>query len=715
VSGIAEQLDNFVAASAYTAMTAPPGDAFYDCLDHDDICNGPLRDFDSPDMSCDEIDNGDFHDVPEPPLAVLQVMTRTTTPRRQRAPTEAIRMSRAASLAKVASPCNLEHGPLIDSATDTDVIGSDSIAFATNVQPCDPFKLETISGICVSKQRADLATPLVTMLAAPIVKSSKSSIVAASTIHDAGYAIVSDSTGLTLHKDGIATEAVPDGNMYRLPVVERSRVDDEVNHAVRLHRKTIAARVLKKMILHRKRGHRPADPVDCDGCSLQLTRTPARRLKSDAKRHGESRGLVAGIDYVTGLPADNDGNTAVFGLVVASRTKGQSVAWYQPVKSHSGDDAIAAFKECEFRVSLMFPPGEFKLARVHSDCEKSLIGPLCALLKSRGIWPTNTEGYDHNGNAVVENRNRVLQQGVRSALVTATGGRCRYAEIWGTAFMHINDCVNHTSYAGEPSAVENCGGLKVDLESESLGVYGSLVRFYRAKERRDGKLDSNGSIGMYAGRSFNVPGGHRVIELVWNHESKRFDLMPTVDVKTVSFDNTVYPLTRLPVDGSSHDNFEDFLDMFDTKTIKIDVFEIHKLLEHRLVKVPGSRVRAIEYLVHWKGCHKRDATWEPEPNLVNCGAAAIVREYKSINVPRVFYTTSLDPDYLATHEIQQRHKELKDLAFDKCLLAYKLEFDTVRKLRMDELFGEERERVLREEKAPRLRMNPEPKDDGECL
>ena len=95
--------------------------------------------------------------------------------------------------------------------------------------------------------------------------------------------------------------------------------------------KAVMARVLKKMMLHRKRGHRPADTVDCDGCALQLTRTPAAHtLKANAKRHGESRGLVAGIDYITGLPADNDGNTAVFGLVVASREKGQSIAWYQP-------------------------------------------------------------------------------------------------------------------------------------------------------------------------------------------------------------------------------------------------------------------------------------------------------------------------------------------------------------------------------------------------
>ena len=207
---------------------------------------------------------------------------------------------------------------MIDSATDTDAIGSDSVACATNVQSCKPFKLETISGECVSKGRADLVTPLVTLVAAPVAKSSKSSIVATNTIHDVGHRIVSDSTGLTLHKDGLVTKAVPDGNMHRLPVVERSRVDDEMNCAVRLHRKAVMARVLKKMMLHRKRGHRPADTVDCDGCALQLTRTPTHRLKANAKRHGESRGLVAGIDYITGLPADNDGNAAAFGLVVAS-------------------------------------------------------------------------------------------------------------------------------------------------------------------------------------------------------------------------------------------------------------------------------------------------------------------------------------------------------------------------------------------------------------
>ena len=78
------------------------------------------------------------------------------------------------------------------------------------------------------------------------------------------------------------------------------------------------------------------------------------------------------------------------------------------------------------------------------------------------------------------------------------------------------------------------------------------------------------------------------------------------------------------------------------------------------------------YEVHWKECHKRDSTWEPEPNLVNCSAAAMVQKYRSIHVPKVFRVTNLDPDYLATHEIVQRHK--LNLPFDKCLTAYKLDF-----------------------------------------
>ena len=686
VERLADTLDNFITASTINVMHGGESDAL------------------TPPPSTDV-------------ATVLQVRTRasklpTSTSSKHmpmpRALTELARLRRAHKVASISSACKLDRGPMIDSATDTDVIGTDSVACATNVQTCEPLEFETISGGGVSNKRGDLSTPLLTMEAAPIVDTARTSIVSTDTVHRKGYTIVSDVSGMTLHKDGVAYEAVPDGVMYRLPVVDEGKMDAEVNLAVALHKKTVMSRVLRQMIQHRKRGHRPADPDNCDGCGLNITRKPATRLKPNAQRHAEHRGLVAGVDYVTGLPVDNDGNTAVLGVVIASREKGQSVAWYHPVKSHSGDDAIAAFKECEFRLSLMFPPGEFKLARVHSDCELSLIGPLREFLKGRQIWPTQTEGYDHNGNAVVENRNRVMLKGLRCALSTAAG-RARYTEVWGAGVLHINDCINHTSHAGEQSPVQNCGGDNVDLESENLGVFGCLAKFYRPIERRDGKLDTAAAFGVYAGRSHDVPGGHRVIELVWNHGSKRFDIMPTVDVKTVTFDVTKYPLRSLPAAGSEASSFDDFIDMFDSRSEKLDVYEVFRLIDHRFVSIPGSRHKSIEYLVHWKGCFKKDATWEPESNLTHSGAAKLVRTYRKVNVPKVYHVTSLDHDYLATHEIMQRHK--LDMPFDKCLKAYKLEFNTVCDLRMVELHGEERERVLREEKAPRLRMNPEPKPD----
>ena len=186
-------------------------------------------------------------------------------------------------------------------------------------------------------------------------------------------------------------------------------------------------------------------------------------------------------------------------------------------------------------------------------------------------------------------------------------------------------------------------------------------------------------------------------------------MMPTVDVKTVTMDVTKYPLSSLPVAGSDARTFDDFINMFDPRTEKVDVYDVKKILDHRFVAIPGSRAKSLEYKVHWEGYHQRESTWEPKHHLVNCGAAKMVQSYRAVHVPRIYHVTTADPDYLATHEIIQRHK--LNIPFEKCLAAYKLEFSTVCNLRMTELFGDERERVLREEKAPRLRMNPEPKDD----
>ena len=171
-------------------------------------------------------------------------------------------------------------------------------------------------------------------------------------------------------------------------------------------------------------------------------------------------------------------------------------------------------------------------------------------------------------------------------------------------------------------------------------------------------------------------------------------------MKTVTVDDTSFPLKLLPIEGVEPRAFEHFIDMFDPRSAKVDVYEVQKILDHRAVHSTAGR--SIEYLVKWKGYHQRQATWEPEHYLSECGAKSMLGKYKSVNVSKVMHVCA-DPDYLATAELVQRHK-LKD-SFDKCLKSYKLELDTVIDLRMTELFGKERERVLKTEKLARLTQN----------
>ena len=168
--------------------------------------------------------------------------------------------------------------------------------------------------------------------------------------------------------------------------------------------------------------------------------------------------------------------------------------------------------------------------------------------------------------------------------------------------------------------MQNCGGESVDLESDESGCIWMSCQVLSTEESAvmASLMPTAAALVMYAGRSHDVPGGHRVIELVWNHSSKRFDLMPTVDVKTVTFDNTKYPLSTLPVSGSAADTFDDFIDMFDPRSEKIDVYEVYRLIAHRLrsqyLALDTSRLST---LVHWKGCPQNDSTWEPESNLTS--------------------------------------------------------------------------------------------------
>ena len=70
--------------------------------------------------------------------AVMQVETRSKA--RNRAPSGMERLRRNAKDAKVRSECSLTEGPVIDSATDTDVIGASDSKHAVNVLEHEPLQ-----------------------------------------------------------------------------------------------------------------------------------------------------------------------------------------------------------------------------------------------------------------------------------------------------------------------------------------------------------------------------------------------------------------------------------------------------------------------------------------------------------------------------------------------------------------------------------------------
>ena len=61
---------------------------------------------------------------------------------------------------------------------------------------------------------------------------------------------------------------------------------------------------------------------------------------------------------------------------------------------------------------------------------------------------TFTEGYDSDSNSLVERRTGKLKQGNRTLLLSATGGRLYYEELWDLSMMHIIDMTNHLPEAG---------------------------------------------------------------------------------------------------------------------------------------------------------------------------------------------------------------------------------------------------------------------------
>jgi hypothetical protein len=351
--------------------------------------------------------------------------------------------------------------------------------------------------------------------------------------------------------------------------------------------------------------------------------------------------------------------------------------------------------------------------RFHSDIEKSFLGDVYAFIEDKAWLKTTTEGYDSNGNSVVERRNKKLNQALRAMLVDATGGRLYYEELWDAAMDHAHDIINHMPEAGEESPVQKAGGVPLDID-HMCEVFGALVYYYEAPERRSigaGQTDTSGRKAIYVGRSRTVSGGHKVMPIEYREGVWHIGAM--IERAYCVVKNHHRPLRTAAEVGSDPTKFEDFVHRCSATAEQPDVYTVDKIVDVRITS--GE----VEYRVKWRGYTSRENTWEPADNLIAHGAEDTVRQWHTRNKDKI------DPLKLAymvmmVEEVSDTERTVQDLmnkhklegSLSEWVGPYNEELEKVISTRLDELHGDEYKRVMKEEKVVPLRMNPEPKKEG---
>ena len=121
--------------------------------------------------------------------------------------------------------------------------------------------------------------------------------------------------------------------------------------------------------------------------------------------------------------------------------------------------------------------------RFHTDMDMSFRGEVEKYCLNAPWCQTMTEGYDSNSNSIVEGRNKKLESTLRAILISATGGRQSYEELWDVGMDHAHDIVNHSPEAGTQSPAQKAGADTIDI-NHMVEVFGAEAWYYENKGPR---------------------------------------------------------------------------------------------------------------------------------------------------------------------------------------------------------------------------------------
>ena len=119
------------------------------------------------------------------------------------------------------------------------------------------------------------------------------------------------------------------------------------------------------------------------------------------------------------------------------------VGWAEGMQDKTAKSVLNAVQTILAQIRILHGHAHEVSVRFHTDMDKSFDAEVKAYCTDKAWIKTFTEGYDSNSNSVVERRNGKLKQGNRTLLLSATGGRLYYEELWDLLMSHIIDMTNH--------------------------------------------------------------------------------------------------------------------------------------------------------------------------------------------------------------------------------------------------------------------------------
>ncbi len=473
--------------------------------------------------------------------------------------------------------------------------------------------------------------------------------------------------------------------------------------------------------LHQIQGHSVHDP-DCKNCLRgRMRHRPRRRVVGPRE---DQRGGSIYIDLMGPFEEDLEGN--VYDMTVLESKCG----WIEVVglrdKSCASTGAVIDQVLTEMSNSTNQLKTDF--SRAHTDQGGEFRGDFSKVLASLNLTHTDTGGYNSCVNPA-ENAQGRLQQTARAMLAECTGGHAYFRELRGLALRRAAYCINRKQQVNRarsqnlelPSPYARAWGKEFDWGNSNEHVFGAKCVFLTHAHERE-KFESRGRLGVWVGRNLNS-NQHMVVPITWDPTEQLWMLDKVQSVSTVRVFDDLLPLRTVPlgrvVDWDSFNNFVDRCDPayqteVDTPLDKLIEGSAETEYEIKAIIGRANRGRAKRYVVEWSESCGGGVTIEPADGL----HADLIREYElKVEAAHKALTTVHAELASGNDDMEKMIEELivkywVGGSVSDWKQGVEEEFNTVSRIRFEEVDKEVADRVISEGLGMKLRMILERKKDN---